>query len=127
MGDTLVVPISMVPTPQVLSNGSSSGPSADGESGFRASAYNERMARARNATIAQRKSGGACIATLALSSGRLPRKRVPGPEARSPAAAADPASVRSARVRSWHDDAGEQRPAVAAEHGLALGRSWAAD
>ena len=79
MDDTLVVPISMVPTPQVISNGS--GPSADGESGFgRASAYNERMARARNATIAQRKSGGACIATPALSSGRLPRKRVSGPE-----------------------------------------------
>ena len=55
VGDTLVVPISMVPTPQVLSNGS--GPSGDSDGpGFRASAYNERMARARNATMAQRRT-----------------------------------------------------------------------
>lgn len=60
VGDTLVVPMSMVPTPQVLSRASSSGPSGDAEP-FRASAYNERMARARNATMAQRRVSGGMI------------------------------------------------------------------
>ena len=57
-GDTPVVPLSMLPTPQVLSNGSSSAVNG-GEN--RGSAYNERMSRARNASTLQRKSvsGGA--------------------------------------------------------------------
>jgi len=62
VGDTLVVPISMVPTPQVLSRG---GVGSDRElsedSGFRASAYNERMARARNATMSSRKMSGGMV------------------------------------------------------------------
>jgi len=50
-GDTPVVPMSMIPTPQVLS-----GPNAEP---YRASAYNERMARARNSiTQVRRQSSG---------------------------------------------------------------------
>ena len=50
----------MVPTPQVLSGGSgpSGGRDYDNGMGDRASAYNERMARARNATMAQRRGSG---------------------------------------------------------------------
>lgn len=51
-GDTLVVPISNLPTPQVLSNGA--GPVSSEP--YRASAYNERMARARNAVQTQQHS-----------------------------------------------------------------------
>lgn len=56
--DETVVPLP-VPTPQVLSGGSGAGGS---DNGYRASAYNERMQRARNAarkTPSQGASQGA--------------------------------------------------------------------
>ena len=55
--DEVVVPMSMVPKPQVLSGGQNLGASS-GTFGSenRASAYNERMERARNAVQNQRKS-----------------------------------------------------------------------
>ena len=49
-----VVPISMIPTPQVISSGGSSSGAADTQD--RAAAYNERMARARQAS---KKTGSA--------------------------------------------------------------------
>lgn len=53
--DDAVVPISMEPPkPQVIMSGA--GPS-DGEPQYRASAYNERMARARNAMNRKPSSG----------------------------------------------------------------------
>ena len=83
LGDTLVVPMSMVPTPQVLSSGGNSSVGSE-EGAYRASAYNERMARARSATMAQRKSqsGGARAAA-----------------ARRPALPLPPARARSRRPR----------------------------
>jgi hypothetical protein len=61
LGDDLVVPMAMEPTPQVLSGGRGGGPgvrAGSGESGpgFKAAAYNERMARARSAVKSQRSS-----------------------------------------------------------------------
>lgn len=52
-GETIVVPIDNLPTPQVISGPGSS----EGDPQYRASAYNERMARARQA--ARKSSGGA--------------------------------------------------------------------
>ena len=52
-----VVPISMIPTPQVISGGSSSG-AADTQ--YRAAAYNERMARARQASKKTGSAGAMC-------------------------------------------------------------------
>ena len=56
--ESIVVPMSNIPTPQVLSGGSNMGQSGDDNGSFRATAYNERMARARNATR-KASSGGA--------------------------------------------------------------------
>ena len=50
-----VVPVSMIPTPQVISSGGSSSGAADTQ--CRAAAYNERMARAR--LQASKKTGSA--------------------------------------------------------------------
>ena len=52
--DEVVVPMSMVPKPQVLSGGQNLGGQYGGGEN-RASAYNERMERARNAVQNQRK------------------------------------------------------------------------
>ena len=52
-----VVPISMIPTPQVISGGSSSG-AADTQ--YRAATYNERMARARQASKKTGSAGAMC-------------------------------------------------------------------
>ena len=49
-----VVPVSMMPTPQVISSGGSSSGAADTQ--CRAAAYNERMARARESS---KKTGSA--------------------------------------------------------------------
>ena len=55
LDDSTVVPISNLPTPQVISSG---GPSAGGiDTQLRAAAYNERMARARQATRKSSSSG----------------------------------------------------------------------
>lgn len=55
--DTLVVPMTMMPTPTVIS-----GP-LEGDPQFRASAYNERMARARNSSMVARRTGSGMIQT----------------------------------------------------------------
>ena len=63
--DETVVPISNLPTPQVISNGATSG----AETQYRASAYNERMARARQAS---RKTlgSGVCDLTACVQAAR---------------------------------------------------------
>ena len=54
--ETTVVPMSNLPTPQVISGGVSAvGGGADAQ--YRASAYNERMARARQASRKASSSG----------------------------------------------------------------------
>ena len=74
--ETLVVPMSMVPTPQVLSNGTActNAETSESSSHFRASAYNERMARARNSMQNQRRS----------NSGESRAKYLPPPMKTSP-------------------------------------------
>ena len=56
LGDDVVVPMGL-PTPQLISAGSNHGSTADGSEGFgRATAYNERMARARNSMQTMRRA-----------------------------------------------------------------------
>ena len=70
-----------MPTPQVLSGGSNvggngGGVAGNGFGGDRASAYNERMNRARTATMAQRKSvGGGGV--IAMNNDRFDRPTTP--------------------------------------------------
>ena len=67
--DDAVVPLSMVPTPQVISSGGSSASAADTH--FRAAAYNERLARARQATKKSNSSGNphpACACKQTMTS-----------------------------------------------------------
>ena len=58
-----VVPVSMMPTPQVISSGGSSSGAADTQ--CRAKEYNERMARARQAS---KKTGSAGLCDYARPS-----------------------------------------------------------
>ena len=118
--DDVVVPIdSMVPKPQVLSSGQNLGGSTyAGGSESRASAYNERMERARNAVQNQRKSStsGACTP---LAAAPPPRCRTP-PAAATAAAPAGPArsSTAAARARAVPPRALRRRARARAVHAL---------
>lgn len=65
--DDMVVPVNNLPTPQVISRGG--GDAA--ETQYRASAYNERMARARQASQRKIPTQGACSACRLQHEGRL--------------------------------------------------------